>query len=90
MYCKHFFVNVHFMLFVVKLHDRDIKDYLSKLQDGWLSEDGLDDQDSDDENRDADEVIKVLQEENDDDDDDVDETADIDPPLVEPEDQEPP
>ena len=68
------------------MNDRDIEDYLSKLQDGWLSEDGLDDQDSDDENRDADEVIRVLQEENDDDDDDVDETADIDPPLV---DQEP-
>ncbi|KAK4884094.1 hypothetical protein RN001_000365 [Aquatica leii] len=73
----------------VNLNDRDIEDYLSKLQDGWLSEDGLDDQDSDDENRDADEVIRVLQEENDDNDDDVDETADIDPPLVEPEDQEP-
>ncbi|KAK4887433.1 hypothetical protein RN001_003704 [Aquatica leii] len=72
----------------VNLNDRDIEDYLSKLQDGWLSEDGLDDQDSDDENRDADEVIRVLQEENDDD-DDVDETADIDPPFVEPEDQEP-
>ncbi|KAF5291170.1 hypothetical protein FQA39_LY14412 [Lamprigera yunnana] len=68
------------------LNERDIEDYLSKLEDGWLSEDGLDDQDSDDENRDADEVIRVLQEENDD--DDVDETADIDPPLVEPEDQE--
>ncbi|CAG5015921.1 unnamed protein product [Parnassius apollo] len=71
------------------LNERDIEDYLSKLEGGWLSEDGLDDQDSDDENRDADEVIRVLQEENDDDDDDdVDETADIDPPLVEPEDQE--
>ncbi|KAK4872515.1 hypothetical protein RN001_014544 [Aquatica leii] len=73
----------------VNLNDRDIEDYLSKLQDGWLSEDGLDDQDSDDENRDADEIIRVLQEENDDDYDDVDETGDIDPPLVEPEDQEP-
>ncbi|XP_013171866.1 PREDICTED: reticulon-4-interacting protein 1, mitochondrial-like [Papilio xuthus] len=52
------------------------------------AEDGLEDQDSDDENRDADEVIRVLQEENDDD-DDVDETADIDLPLVETEDQEP-
>ena len=51
-----------------------------------LSENGLDDQDSDNENHDADEVIKVLQKEND---DDVDETADIDPPLVQPEDQEP-
>ncbi|CAG5038759.1 unnamed protein product [Parnassius apollo] len=70
------------------LNERDIEDYLSKLEGGWLSEDGLDDQDSDDENRDADEVIRVMQEENDDDDDDVDETADIDPPLVEPEDQE--
>uniref|UniRef100_A0A1B0BPX3 PiggyBac transposable element-derived protein domain-containing protein n=1 Tax=Glossina palpalis gambiensis TaxID=67801 RepID=A0A1B0BPX3_9MUSC len=69
------------------LNERDIEDYLSKLEGGWLSEDGLDDQDSDDENCDADEVIRVLQEENDD--DDVDETADIDPPLVEPEDQEP-
>lgn len=64
-----------------------IEDYLSRLEDGWLSEDGLDDRDSDDENRDADEVIRVLQEDNDDDDDDVDETADIDLPLVEPEDQ---
>ncbi|CAG5055669.1 unnamed protein product [Parnassius apollo] len=70
------------------LNERDIEDYLSKLEGGWLSEDGLDDQDSDDENRDADEVIRVMQEENDDDDNDVDETADIDPPLVEPEDQE--
>ena len=64
------------MLFLVNLNDRDIEDYLSKLQDGWLLEDGPDDQDSDDENRDADEVIRVLQEENDDDDDvdnDVDE-----------------
>ncbi|KAF5276492.1 hypothetical protein FQA39_LY06561 [Lamprigera yunnana] len=68
------------------LNERDIEDYLSKLEGGWLSEDGLDDQDSDDKNRDADEVIRVLQEDNDD--DDVDETADIDPPLVEPEDQE--
>ncbi|CAK1550181.1 unnamed protein product [Leptosia nina] len=41
--------------------------------------------DFDNENRDADEVIRVLHEENeDDDDDDVDETADIDFPLVEP------
>lgn len=71
------------------MNERDIEDYLSKLQGGWLSEDNLDDQDSDDENRDSDEVIRVLQEENDDDDDDVDETADIDPPLVETEDQEP-
>ncbi|KAF5279741.1 hypothetical protein FQA39_LY05431 [Lamprigera yunnana] len=52
------------------LNERDIEDYLSMLEGGWLSEDGLDDQDSDDENRDADEVIRVLQEENDDDDDD--------------------
>ncbi|XP_022124841.2 piggyBac transposable element-derived protein 4 [Pieris rapae] len=71
------------------LNEREIEDYLSKLEDGWLSEDGLDDQDSDDENSDAGEVIRVLQEENDDDDDDDDETTDIDPPLVEPEDQEP-
>ena len=70
------------------MNDRDIEDYLSKLRDGWLSEDALDDQDSDDENRDADEVIRVLQEENDDD-DYVDEAADINPPLVEPKDQEP-
>lgn len=68
------------------MNERDIEDYLSKLQGGWLSEDDLDDQDSDDENRDSEEV---LQEENDDDDDDVDETADIDPPLMETEDQEP-
>ncbi|CAG4952482.1 unnamed protein product [Parnassius apollo] len=46
------------------LNERDIEDYLSKLEGGWLSEDGLDDQDSDDENRDADEVIRVMQEEN--------------------------
>ncbi|CAH2244112.1 jg318, partial [Pararge aegeria aegeria] len=64
------------------LNERDIED-LSKLE-GWLSEDGHDDQDSDDENRDAGEVIRVLQEENDE--YDVDETADIDPPLVVPED----
>ncbi|CAG4987377.1 unnamed protein product [Parnassius apollo] len=69
------------------LNERDIEDYLSKLEGGWLSENGLEYQDSDDENRDANEVIRVLQEENDDD-DDVDETADIDPPLVETEDQE--
>ncbi|CAG4998432.1 unnamed protein product [Parnassius apollo] len=72
----------------METNERDIEDYLSKLEGGWLSEDGLDDQDSDDENRDSDEVIRVMQEENDDDDEDVDETADIDPPLVEPEDQE--
>lgn len=70
------------------MNERDIEDYLSKLEGGWLSEDGLDDQDSDDKNRNADEVIRVLQEENDDYDGDVDETADIDPSLVEPEDQE--
>lgn len=55
------------------MNDRDIEDYLSKLEGGWLSEDDLDDQDSDDKNRDADEIIRVLQEENN---DDVDETAD--------------
>ncbi|XP_037889529.1 uncharacterized protein LOC119637534 [Glossina fuscipes] len=65
------------------LNERDIEDYLSKLEGGCLSEDGLDDQ-----NCDADEVIRVLQEENDGDDDVDEETADIDPPLVEPEDQE--
>ncbi|KAH9641552.1 hypothetical protein HF086_002239, partial [Spodoptera exigua] len=73
------------------LKDRDIEAYLSQLEDGWLSEDGLDNEDSDDEYRDADEIIRVLQEENDNDDVE-DESADIDPPLVEEvttEDQEP-
>ncbi|KAI4476356.1 hypothetical protein M0804_013671 [Polistes exclamans] len=68
-----------------------MEDYFSKLEGGWLSEDGLYYLNFDDENRDAGEVIRVLQEEKDDDDDDndVDETADMDSPLVEPEDQEP-
>lgn len=73
------------------MKDRDIEAYLSQLEDGWLSEDGLDNEDSDDEYRDADEIIRVLQEENDNDDVE-DESADIDPPLVEEvttEDQEP-
>ena len=73
------------------MKERDIEEYLSQLEGGWLSEDGLDDEGSDDEYSDAAEIIRVLQEENDDDDVE-DETADIDPPLVEDvtiEDQEP-
>lgn len=64
------------------MEEKNIEDYLDQLEGGWLSDDGLDDKNSDDEYRDADEIIRVLQTENDDD-DLVDEIADTDPPLVE-------
>lgn len=54
---------------------------MNQLEGGWLLEDGLDDENSDDKYDDADEIMRVLQEENDDD-DVIDETADTDPPLV--------
>ncbi|GBP34210.1 hypothetical protein EVAR_30763_1 [Eumeta japonica] len=67
------------------MNERDIEDFFSQLEGSWLSEDGLDDQDSDDEKCNVDEIIRVFQEENN---DDEDETADIDPLLVESQDQE--
>ncbi|KAF5292445.1 hypothetical protein FQA39_LY13992 [Lamprigera yunnana] len=55
---------------------------LELVRNGCLAENDVDDENSDDENRDAHEIIRVLQEENDDD-DVVDETADSDSDLVE-------
>ncbi|GFU13673.1 hypothetical protein NPIL_671401 [Nephila pilipes] len=61
---------------------RDIEDYSDHLEGSWLLEDGLDDENSDNEYRDGDGIIGVLQEQNDDD-DVVDETDNTDPLLVE-------
>lgn len=91
MYGKHFFVNVYFMLFFRETGMKEIlkiiivtykavgSQKMTQMTKILMMKTAI-----------LMEVIRVLQEENDDDDDDdVDETADIDPPLVETEDQNP-
>lgn len=63
------------------MDEKDIEAYLAQLEDGWLSEDDLDGENSNDEN-DADEIVRVLQEENADD-DVIDIIGESDSPLVE-------
>lgn len=46
----------------------DIKLHLNRLDDGWLSEDSLEDHDSEDEHNNTDNIVWVLQDEIDDND----------------------
>ncbi|CAG4981349.1 unnamed protein product [Colias eurytheme] len=68
------------------LVDKDIERYLAQLEDGWLSEDGLEADDSEDEDPSnlqytRDELLHLLADENDDEYDHQDNEED--PPLVE-------
>ncbi|GFX89382.1 transposable element Tcb2 transposase [Trichonephila clavipes] len=47
-------------IIVRSLEERDIEDYLDQLEGVWLSEDGLDDENSDDEYRDANEIRTIM------------------------------
>lgn len=68
------------------MKEKDIEDYLAQLKDGWLSEDGLESEDSDDDyspnsHFTRDELLNILEDETDD--EECQDVNENDPPLVE-------
>lgn len=68
------------------MKEKDIEDYLAQLEDGWLSEDGLESEDSDDDYSPnshfiRDKLLNILEDETDD--EECQDVNENDPPLVE-------